>query len=642
MRTRRAITLVLAVCAFGAYAAEASASSALDASIRTSLSAKQNKSKRLKVKVGVGVSDKGSVSGVRVTARTRGGSRCGLTVSVKKARQRLPRSRTSRKGRVSWRWIVPERAPSGKWSFLVRCRKGKRSGSAREKVLILTQNRGGRRGQLIAPSTLSVGGGGNGCWFDGSSNRYCAQQCTWYVKSQYPEVPNGWGNAANWDNAARAHGWQVGSEPRPGSIAVWEAWGGVYTGHVAIVNQDLGGGRISVREMNWVPYSFSQRVTSTGSPGSGRPSSFIYPPGRTSSSLKELSASLDGQSPTPGFTVTAGGPSVELAFNIRMNQPFSTAFILRPENPTESTIQRFVSVRGDFPGTRAPSDAAVGFYRARIAAPEGTPPGSYYLQWVLIDGRNGRVTGFRPSMRFNVRTGTSNWFLRNSNSAGAPDFTPFGFGNVGYQHVVGDWDGDGDATPGVFRPSIGRWYLRNSNRGGPADLDFRYASPGDIAVAGDFDGDGDDTVGVFRPSNGTWYLKNENNETSTPTAITFASAGDQPVVGDWDGNGTDTIGVFRPSNGTWYIKASNTPGGPDSVFTYGSNGDRAVAGDWDGNGSDGIGVFRPQGGQWFLKNALGSGPQNFGPFGYGVAGDHPVAGDFDGNGSDTVGVVRDG
>jgi hypothetical protein len=39
---------------------------------------------------------------------------------------------------------------------------------------------------------------------------------------------------------------------------------------------------------------------------------------------------------------------------------------------------------------------------------------------------------------------------------------------------------------------------------------FFYGNPGDIILAADWDGDGDDTVAVYRPSNGRLYV-NLNN-----------------------------------------------------------------------------------------------------------------------------------
>lgn len=65
--------------------------------------------------------------------------------------------------------------------------------------------------------------------------------------------------------------------------------------------------------------------------------------------------------------------------------------------------------------------------------------------------------------------------------------------------VTGDWDGDGEHTPGVYIPGSGQWHLRNSWSTGSADIVFTYGgAPGDTPITGDWNGDGIDTVGIVR------------------------------------------------------------------------------------------------------------------------------------------------
>ena len=47
------------------------------------------------------------------------------------------------------------------------------------------------------------------------------------------------------------------------------------------------------------------------------------------------------------------------------------------------------------------------------------------------------------------------WYLRNGNSPGAPDVTPFDYGHPGWGWLSGDWDGDGITTLAVFSPTGG-------------------------------------------------------------------------------------------------------------------------------------------------------------------------------------------
>jgi hypothetical protein len=52
--------------------------------------------------------------------------------------------------------------------------------------------------------------------------------------------------------------------------------------------------------------------------------------------------------------------------------------------------------------------------------------------------------------------------------------------------VVGDWNGDGKVTVGVVDPS-GNWYIRNSNSGGGVDMTpFAYGMGGWTPLAGNF------------------------------------------------------------------------------------------------------------------------------------------------------------
>src|SRR5262249_36305143 len=92
---------------------------------------------------------------------------------------------------------------------------------------------------------------------------------------------------------------------------------------------------------------------------------------------------------------------------------------------------------------------------------------------------------------------TATWYLRNSNTAGAPDCGSFRYGAPGWIGLAGDWDGNGTMTIGTFDPTTATWYLHNSNTPGAPDVTpFRYGAPSWIPVVGDWDGDGVWTIGV--------------------------------------------------------------------------------------------------------------------------------------------------
>ncbi len=90
------------------------------------------------------------------------------------------------------------------------------------------------------------------------------------------------------------------------------------------------------------------------------------------------------------------------------------------------------------------------------------------------------------------------------------------------------------------------------------------AATGDGSVFGDFDGDGTADFGVYRPSNNRWYVNGVAGNTQ------FGKAGDIAVSGDFDGDGTTDVAVFRPSNGGWYVD------GIAGFTQFGKNGDVPV------------------------------------------------------------------
>jgi hypothetical protein len=226
------------------------------------------------------------------------------------------------------------------------------------------------------------------------------------------------------------------------------------------------------------------------------------------------------------------------------------------------------------------------------------------------------------------------WYLRSANNSGSADAGQFVYGARNWTGLVGDWNGDGLDTIGVVDttgadPRGAVWYLRNSNSPGAPDISpFVYGLPGWIPVAGDWDGDGVDGIGIYDPSTSTWYLRNQPGSAGpADVVIFFGVPGWIPVVGDWDGDGIDTIGMVDPTTFTWYQAAENVQGTTPTVFAYGGVGWRAVVGDWDGDGTSTVGVVDPSG-QWYLRNSNSPGAPDLGPFAYGLGSWVPVAGRF--------------
>jgi Tol biopolymer transport system component len=193
-----------------------------------------------------------------------------------------------------------------------------------------------------------------------------------------------------------------------------------------------------------------------------------------------------------------------------------------------------------------------------------------------------------------VDPGTGVWHLRFRDGR----VTSFYYGSPGDLPFLGDWDGDGVETPGLYRQSDGFIYLRNSNTQGVADIRFFFGNPGDIPLAGDFDGDGFDTISIYRPSEARIYVidqlgSDDGGLGAAAYSYLFGNPGDKPFIGDFNGDGIDTVGLHRESTGMVYYRNSNTQGIAENTFVYGDPGDRLVAHDWNDDGRDSPAVFRP-------------------------------------------------
>lgn len=226
---------------------------------------------------------------------------------------------------------------------------------------------------------------------------------------------------------------------------------------------------------------------------------------------------------------------------------------------------------------------------------------------------------------------TGIWYLRDPGTGAT---TSFYYGDPADYPIMGDWDCDGVDTPGLYRQSDGKVYLRNANSQGIADINFFFGNPGDIPLAGDFNGNGCDTVSIYRPSEGRVYIINAlgaNNGGLGPADYNFyfGNPGDKPFTGDFNNNGTDTIGLHRESTGLVYYRNTNTQGNADFSFIYGDPNDLIVAGSWANgtNPQDTVGIFRPSNATFYLRYTNTQGAANE-SFVYGNSNMRPVAGYF--------------
>jgi Papain family cysteine protease len=212
-----------------------------------------------------------------------------------------------------------------------------------------------------------------------------------------------------------------------------------------------------------------------------------------------------------------------------------------------------------------------------------------------------------------------------------------GYARLAWNVVRGDIIEAEVATGLIFNAT---WYLKSDNNPvSSASTALTYGIKGDIPVMGDWDGNGTDTPGVFR--NGVWYLSNGVAGHVDITTV-FGEAGDRPVVGDWTGTGHDGIGVVR--NASWYLRDSPTSssGQPDHSFVWGLSTDIPLVGKWSGGKADGIGLLR--GSTWYFSNSA-TVPNASASVVWGVPGDVPVVGDWTksaGSAEDTIGIFRNG
>ena len=116
---------------------------------------------------------------------------------------------------------------------------------------------------------------------------------------------------------------------------------------------------------------------------------------------------------------------------------------------------------------------------------------AYHTLWeTVLTVDIGRVFFVQQDVRHWINDGlmTGFFFLKNTQGPGGADLV-FSFGPGGaFVPMVGDWDGDGVETIGIYDPASGAFFLRNANAAGPADAAFTYGPAGAVPVRGDWNG----------------------------------------------------------------------------------------------------------------------------------------------------------
>ena len=189
-------------------------------------------------------------------------------------------------------------------------------------------------------------------------------------------------------------------------------------------------------------------------------------------------------------------------------------------NPTAAAIVKFTVIFSE-PVTGV--DTVVPFADFSLT----TSPG---ISGASITGVSGSGTTYTVTVNTGNDNGTIRLDVLDNNSIVNAALNPLGGAAVGDGNfTTGDFytiNRLGGDTTGVFRPTNGALYLKNANTTGYADISINYGLPGDYPVVGDWDGNGTDTIGVYR--NGVFYLRNSNTIGYGEIAVTFGGPGDEP------------------------------------------------------------------------------------------------------------------
>jgi hypothetical protein len=183
------------------------------------------------------------------------------------------------------------------------------------------------------------------------------------------------------------------------------------------------------------------------------------------------------------------------------------------------------------------------------------------------------------------------------------------------QWVMGDWDGDGVDTPGVY--SEGAFWYTNFRGNTPSEYWFgMWLGPTNgKPIAGSWDGADRDCIGLVVNNIGVWWTCQMTETVPTMNGqwlggqMSWLTGDYQFMAGDWNGDGIDTVAMRRDEYITWTNVPTSTVLAEFTQAQYigapGSSYGIAVSGDWDQDEIDSFGLFYNDSlGSFYRRNDL--------------------------------------
>jgi hypothetical protein len=177
-------------------------------------------------------------------------------------------------------------------------------------------------------------------------------------------------------------------------------------------------------------------------------------------------------------------------------------------------------------------------------------------------------------------------------------------------HLVGDFNGDGQADAARWRESDRKWEIALScgKDFDPQVWTGAWGSDGPINV-GDLNGDGKTDLFMWRNSDRDWTVNLSTGSGFRATRWTGAWGSDGPInVGDLNGDGKTDVFMWRNSDRDWTVNLSTGSGFNATRWTgaWGSDGPIQVA-DLTGDKKSDVFMYRGTDNTWSVNVSTGSG-----------------------------------